>query len=384
MLIRKMMTKHSFGMALAGGGARGAYSAGILRYLFTELPKHLGYIPWPELVSGTSVGALNGYFAATQSLWEIQRCHEIWTQFTVEDVYLFPFKGIMHLLRDMKQASARTSLLDPSPLQELITREAARRTIRQSIGSQKCRAFIVSATQLHTGKNVLFVDSNDPSYKILPPPQGALIHHKLYPEHLMGSAAIPLIFPPVCIDGELYVDGGLRQNAPLHPLLHGNSNKILVLGTRVMKPLPINTDTASLSLIAGKALNALTLDPVERDNLVAQNINRIIDWGTRNYGPEFASQLRNDTGFQTIDIMHVRPSQDLGKLAVECYSSEKVKGSKSLKWFLDRLFEQGKSSGESDLLSHLLFDRCYTGPAEELGFQDSKKREDEFLEFFGK
>ncbi len=65
---------NTFGMALAGGGARGAYSAGLLRYLYTDLPKIIGTNPWPKVVSGTSVGALNGYFAASQSLLEIHRC----------------------------------------------------------------------------------------------------------------------------------------------------------------------------------------------------------------------------------------------------------------------------------------------------------------------
>ena len=52
----------TFGMALAGGGARGAYSAGTLRYLYTELPKHLGFVPWPKIISGTSVGALKASY----------------------------------------------------------------------------------------------------------------------------------------------------------------------------------------------------------------------------------------------------------------------------------------------------------------------------------
>ena len=58
----------TFGLALAGGGARGAYAAGVMRYVFTELKKEIGYTPWPKLVGGTSVGALNGYFAASQSM----------------------------------------------------------------------------------------------------------------------------------------------------------------------------------------------------------------------------------------------------------------------------------------------------------------------------
>ena len=72
----------------------------------------------------------------------------------------------------------------------------------------KCQAFIVSATQLHGGQNVLFVDSADLSFAIPAPPHGKILHTKLYPEHLMASSAIPLVFPPVDIGGIKYLDGG--------------------------------------------------------------------------------------------------------------------------------------------------------------------------------
>ena len=160
----------TFGMALAGGGARGAYSAGLIRYLYTELPKKIGFHPWPKVVSGTSAGALNGYFAASQSLLEVHRCTELWTQFSVEQVYKLPFEGILHLIPDLRGVAKRAALLDPSPLGQLIEQEAARRTIRHSIGSGKCQAFIISATQLHGGQNVLFIDTSDPNFTIPPPP----------------------------------------------------------------------------------------------------------------------------------------------------------------------------------------------------------------------
>lgn len=371
-----------FGMALAGGGARGAYSAGILRYLYTEFPKHLGFVPWPKIISGTSVGALNAYFAASHSILEINRCYELWTNFSVEDVYNFPFNGFLSLITDLKRTGKRGSILDPTPLARLIEKEASRRAIRYSIKEGRCSAFIVSATELHTGRNILFVDSEDENLNIPPPPLGDIVHTRLYPHHLMASAAIPLVFPPVSIKDILYVDGGLRQNAPLHPLLHGGADHILVLGTRMMKPQPNNTTDSSLGLIAGKALNALTLDPVERDNQVASKINSIIEWGTKTYGTEFAERLEADMGLKPISLLHLRPSFDLGKLAAQTYDPKRIKCSRSMKWFLDRLYRQSEESGESDLLSHLLFESCYTAEAERLGFEDAQNQEEELLEFF--
>ena len=80
----------TWGLALSGGGARGAYTAGVQRYLFTELPKKLGFTPYPDYVSGVSVGAINGYFSATHSDEEIRRMTEIWHNLKIEDMYNLP------------------------------------------------------------------------------------------------------------------------------------------------------------------------------------------------------------------------------------------------------------------------------------------------------
>jgi NTE family protein len=372
----------TFGLALAGGGARGAYAAGVLRYIFTEVQNDLGYTPWPSLIGGTSVGALNGYFAACQSMSEIHRMTEIWTTMNVEDIYLVPFKSAFGVLRGIYRSTQRAAILDPTPLYELIKREASRRALRHSIAQGKCKAFVVSATQLHTGKNILFLDTSDPTFTIPPPPQGSVIRTSLYPEHLLASTAIPLVFPPVRIDGNLYVDGGLRQNAPLHPVMYGGATRILVIGTRTIKEMQTNkVAPASLGLVAGKTLNALTLDPVERDSLAAERFNRLIEWGVSKFGEKFADDLEKDTGLRATSILHIRPSIDLGKLAAEVFDPKKVSGSWGTQWLLNKLYEQSQESGESDLLSHLLFDKCYTKEAEALGFEDAKKQHQEILEF---
>lgn len=370
-------------MALSGGGARGAYSAGVLRYLFTTLPRHLGRTPWPKVVSGTSVGALNGYFAAAQSQQEIQRMHHIWTKMEVDQIYQVPVGGTFATIRGMLRAVKRASFLDPTPLLELIQREAYKRTIRGSIGRGDCRAFVISATQLLTGTNTLFVDSADPTFLSTPPPHGQIIRTKLYPEHLLASAAIPLVFPPVQIGNHLYADGGLRQNAPLHPVMHGGADRILVLGTRSIKPIAGNSAEPTISLVAGKALNALTLDPVERATNVAERINRILAWGEAKYGEDFTESVETELGLRHINIFHLRPSQDLGQLAAQCYLSSSINASRGVKWFLDKISESIHQTGESDFLSHLLFDHCYTAAAEDLGFNDAKANEEELMKFLG-
>lgn len=375
--------KYTFGLALAGGGARGAYAAGVLRYIFTELPKHIGQIPWPNIVSGTSVGALNGYFAACHDLSEIKRMQEVWQTISIQDVFSFYEGGTFGTIRYMLGISSRGHLLSQAPLRKLIEQEASRRSLRKSIAAQKCRAYIISATHLQTGEGTLFVETNDPTFKIPPPPFGSIEYSKIYPAHLIASSAIPVLFPPEDINGEYYIDGGVRQNAPLHPVLYGGAQKILVVGTRYANTQRTKQNTGpTLSQIAGKTLNALTLDPIERDARSTNLINSIIDWGVDRYGEDFAHTLKKETGIRKTDIIQIQPSESLGSLVMDCYKPQKVHTTRNIKWLLNKLYSQGKESGDSDLLSQILFDQCYTKVAERLGFDDAKKKKEELISFF--
>lgn len=374
---------HNTGLTLAGGGARGAYTAGVLRFVYTILPQKLGFIPWAKIVGGTSVGALNGYFAACHDIAEIRRMTEIWTSLSVDQIYTLPVDGLFSAVRRLMQATKQPNLLDASPLKTLIRQEASRRSLRKSIQQGRCKAFVIAATRLSSGQNICFVDTADDAFTIPAPPMGEVEYTKLYPEHLLASAAIPLVFPPVQVGPHLYVDGGLRQNTPIHPVLYGGVDRILIISTRTPKPIiPAANLEPSLGLIAGKALNALSLDPVERDARTAERINEILRWGVERYGPDFAHAIQNDLGLKGVDLIHIRPSQDLGQLAVECCDINRLHVASGTQWFLQRLYDQGLASGESDLLSHLLFDHSYTKVAEDLGFQDAKAQEDALLAFF--
>ena len=55
----------SAGLVLSGGGARGAYEAGVLRYLYGGLATRHGMAPRVDIISGTSVGAINGAYLAS-------------------------------------------------------------------------------------------------------------------------------------------------------------------------------------------------------------------------------------------------------------------------------------------------------------------------------
>ena len=72
-----------------------------------------------------------------------------------------------------------------------------------------------------------------------------------------------MLFPPASVDGGLYLDGNLRQYAPLQPMLSMDVNRVLLLATRAHDdehsdyPSP---QTVSMPNIAGYALNAMSKD----------------------------------------------------------------------------------------------------------------------------
>ena len=83
--------RNNFALVLAGGGARGAYEAGVLRFILGDLPERIGHPVGPDMICGSSVGALNG---ATIAAWNQSpegpaTLSEFWTNLSCADVYRF-------------------------------------------------------------------------------------------------------------------------------------------------------------------------------------------------------------------------------------------------------------------------------------------------------
>ncbi|MEL6343876.1 MAG: patatin-like phospholipase family protein [Myxococcota bacterium] len=376
---------YTLGLVLAGGAARGAYEAGVMRFLYQTLPKRLGRVPWPDVVSGTSVGALNGVFSVTRDLDVFQRLTEIWQQMQISDVYELHSRSMLRTVRGMFTGDDHAALLDVAPLYDLARREFPEETMRKSLDSQECSAFIISATQLDNGVNVLFLDSGVQGLDLQPLPNARERRTHLTADHLLASAAIPFLFPPVLIDSVYYVDGGLRQNTPLRPVLRAGADRIITISPHIpiAPELPDGTaPTPSVPFLAGKTLNALMLDPVERDLYMAEQINEILKWGREHYGAGFSAGVLRDLGLREVRNFHIQPSEDLGRIANQMLHSSPPRVSAPIRWMLSLVADQAnQEDGESDLLSYLYFDRAFTAEIEQLGHEDAARLEDELLAF---
>jgi NTE family protein len=375
-----------YALVLSGGASRGAYQAGVLRFIFHDLAPRLGINAWPRIVSGTSVGALNAIAAASQDLDAVVRLSSTWQNMKLDDVFELQSGGLLSTVRSLFSPRDGMALLDVSPLRRLVQERLPHKEMRRALDTGACKAFIVSATELATGTNVLFTDSADTNLDLQPLPGARVDRVGMNTDHLLASAAIPLVFPPVRVGTRLYADGGLRQNTPLRPVLKAGAKRVLIVSPHVQAGTeashPLEGVVPSLPFLAGKSLNALMSDPVERDLHMTRQINRIAEWGEAQYGIGFREKFQRELGLHPVELLSLRPSADLGRMASAIYAVSPPAVGRQLRWLLDTLADQVNSDqGESDLLAYLLFDRSFTGPAEGLGFEDARHREEEIARF---
>ncbi len=403
-----------FALIMSGGGARGAYEAGVLSYVLDDLPRRLERPVRFQILTGTSVGAIHAcYVAATLGRPHAGRgLIDIWRSLEVRGVYQVGVGDVVGIpLRLLGLAGQRTmpaegaiperltGLLDTLPLERLVREIIPWNDLRRHVDAGEVDAVAVAATEISTGKSVVWVDNREGAVRRWARDPFVIARPaRLGPGHALASAAIPFLFPAPRIDGAYYCDGGLRLNTPLAPALRLGADRLLIVGLRHM-PTPAEeaalaahreANYSSLAYLAGKVLNALLLDHVDYDVDRLRLVNAILDTGARAYGPEFLRRINQvieemrGTPYRVVRDVYVLPSRDLAVMAAECLEAHR--GGPGLRaWLSDAALRYAVRgiAGEADLLSYLYFDRCYAEHLIELGRADAAARADELVEFFG-
>lgn len=373
----------TYALVLSGGGARSAYQAGVLRYMSEAFPGT--YFP---ILTGVSAGAINAAHLGnhTGSFPEsADQLVESWRGLELENVVEVEsgFSMLWNLLQQqtpegeesLSSAEVRHThgLLNTTPLwnylrERLEAPEGELTGVRQNLDEGKLQALAVITTNYATGQTVTWVEGKD--FDLWERPERVSVHADLSVNHVMASTAIPLVFPAVRIGDAWYGDGSIRLSAPLAPAVHLGADRILGISNRYRRSRseadePVVQGYPPAAQIIGIMMNSIFIDALDQDAVTLERVNRL--------AKELPPQKRH--GMRPVDLLQLRPSVHLGRLAHE-YESEIPTAFRFLTTGL------GTRETESpDWLSVLLFEPAYIDRLLDIGYHDARRQHDRIARF---
>jgi NTE family protein len=365
---------------MSGGGARAAYQVGFLRCVARLYPELR--IPY---VTGVSAGAINAALIASHHgtfLQAVNELSELWGNLTVGDVFKTDTwslaKNVVSWLRQLASGGIGgrrlvRGLVDTHPLHSYLTEvlhavDGELTGIQYNLDRDRLRALAISSTSYSTGQSVTWIQGRD--VELWKRPQRRPVMTTMTVNHVMASAALPLLFPAVNVEEAWYGDGGIRLVAPLSPAVHLGARRIIAISNRYAQTRSEELQQAVWGYpppaqVMGVLMNSIFLDLLDHDAVRLERLNRLID----------GLPVERRAGLKKVRLLTLRPSSDLAAMAGR-FEAQLPKAFR----FLTRGLGT-KETRSPDFLSMVLFQPDYLRALLEIGERDAEARLDEIKAF---
>jgi NTE family protein len=385
-------------LVLAGGGARGAYEAGALNALAPALSEHEQA---PDILVGTSIGALNGSFLAARAKQPLEAATtaalEMWRALSWSDA-LRPLASPSELARVLGAAAmfARlpgadpSALLDTSPLRGTLERLVSFERIENNVEDGTLTAAAVVATAYASTNSVVF-HHGGPALESDPTRAIDYAATVLKPEHVLASAAIPGAFPAVEVRepsaaAGWYGDGGVRLNAPLKPALSLGADRVVVIGLNSSATPAGRARRPDMIDGVAQLLQVVLADQLAEDVATLATVNETLKRTRPSAtaqpsagGERSAAKPGQRRRRRKIPYIFIAPCDrlEIGRLARETYKEHYAGISGFVRdsdvALLGRFVNAERSAVHGELLSYLFLARKFIDKLIALGERDAKR-----------
>ena len=363
-------------MILSGGGARAAYQVGALRAILEQNPAER--FPF-DVICGTSAGAINAAFLAAQAHQPqvaITALYDAWSTIRADDIYdtgwwpVFSNLGrIMLSPFSSSQRIAPNSLLDSAPLRRMLSQWIDFDAIKRNIHAGYLNSLSITAMDYSDGDSVSFFASSESTRWERRYRRGCEV--ELGVEHVMASAAIPILFPAVRIGERYFGDGALRQLHPMSPALKFGAKRLFVIGVSspaAQSPEMIERRQPSIGQMAGHLLNREFIDNLDADIETANRFNSIAN--------AIGAAQSEALNLQNIETCVLTPSMHFNEIAVRFMSRQP----RSLRLLFNTLGLSKRGAGAS-FASYLMFDGGFCWELMQLGYKDAMQQKERVRAF---
>ena len=277
-------------LVLSGGSIKGAYEAGALKAIFESGFK-------PEYIYGISVGNLNStfitheaarQFIASGSVDWLKVADELWKFWSTEidePKKLVKQKCNLLLLLSLNWGlifKKFDSVLDTTPLQNLIKQRIDPEVIKKTPVQLH-----VGATNIFNGE-IKYVDPQDPNFL----------------DYVVASTAIPIMMPVKVINGNPYLDGGLRDVAPLGKAINEGADDIICVCCQSEKLDNKTYNYRDLVVMVDKVMDIVVNEIVNNDVKMVDKINELI---REHQGPDGSRHAK----YKPVTTTLIRPATEI-------------------------------------------------------------------------